>query len=179
MRDGMKLDTSEFDRRVRELRTRVLPQTQHAMVHDGLMALAEDTLRLPPVAPQRLGRLRGSLTLFVDGKRIATGARWGFDDRWAAKTHKPKAREGEVVGTIGFNAFYSRWLHENRTGGTNRALTHGGAAHRRRGARTGFRFRMAGAGPKWLQAKLPQSRKYGAKMAKRLRRRLNRKGTAG
>ncbi len=97
--------------------------------------LFEDCYTVSPTVPLNTGALRGSGSLHVNGKLVATGADMGYLRTFTARGADRGSR-GSVV--VRFDAPYAAIVHES----------------------VNMRFRYPGSGAKFLSSKLRNGKKY-------------------
>ena len=78
----------------------------------GMMLLNDATMELP-TTPMLTGFLRGSGSVFANGKLVGTSPDFGGGGSPATTDEKPSGKPGVFV-RVGFNTVYAAALHEGR-----------------------------------------------------------------
>ncbi len=127
-------DTSDFDRKFRNIVDRAVPERIEKGLGRAMLQVLNDCVMEIPTVPIKEGWLRGSGSIFVQNKLIgvSTFGKLGFANLEYADLIRPS----EFVGVIGFNTPYAAKLHEGIT----------------------FKFTEPSAGPKYLESKLMRNR---------------------
>lgn len=140
---GMELDTKDFEVGVRKLMKQVHPKAVERGLFKACGRLVDDAVEKEPRVPIDEGTLRGSWSIFVQGKFASKGP-----SPEATTTHKePGFRPMDFVGTVGFNTEYAAYLHEHPE------LDFGSTAERKGKPVT------SGTGAKFLEKKLANNGK--------------------
>jgi hypothetical protein len=123
-------DTSDFDRKFRDVVRRAVPERVEVGMGRAALQLLNDCIMEVPTVPIREGWLRGSGSAFVQNKLVgvSTAGLPGMANTDYAESMGPE----EFVGVVGFNAPYAARLHEGIT----------------------FHFTEPSSGPKYLESKL-------------------------
>lgn len=133
----IKLDTSDFERKLQRLVQRNIPaEIEKGMGKAGLQLL-NDAVMQSPTVPLDEGTLRGSGSLFVANKLVDV-SRQNRKRGTPALEHQEKADDSQTIAVVGFNTPYAARLHEG-IGIKN--------------------WSEPGSGPKFLEAKLSNNRK--------------------
>jgi len=117
---GIIFDSSDFEKRLLLLEKKVVPMAVAKGVTAACFELANDSLNEEPTPPIDEATLRGSLTVFVQSDRKATGKDFdaSTDDAFAASQHTdPTESRYRIVGTVGFNMEYAAQWHETEPKG--------------------------------------------------------------
>lgn len=122
----MKNFEQEFSRFVR-----AMPQAAEKGLAAAGMLLLRDAVMDVPKVPHDEGTLRGSGSVHVNGKLIATSADQGDGKGTPADADNTPRVPGAIVATVGFNTPYAARLHEHPE----------------------FEFTEEGTGAKFLEAK--------------------------
>lgn len=126
-------DISDFDKKFRNITKNVIPERLEKGLGRAMLDLMNDCVMEVPTVPLLEGWLRGSASIFVQNKLVATGeglpnAKQGK----ANKSHQESISAGQFVGVIGFNTSYAAKLHEA----------------------VGYHFSEPSSGPKYLESKM-------------------------
>lgn len=133
----IKLDTSEFERKLQRLVQRNIPaEIEKGMGKAGLQ-LMNDAVMQSPTVPLDEGTLRASGSLFVANKLMDTSGQ-SRKRGTPALEHQEKASEDQTIAVVGFNTPYAARMHEG-IGIKN--------------------WSEPGSGPKFLEAKMANNRK--------------------
>lgn len=127
-------DFSDFEKRFRKVALTRIPELLEKGLGRAMLVLLGDCVMQVPTVPIKEGWLRGSGSVFVQGKLagISTHGRPGR----AAKSLGMPIKAGELLGVIGFNTPYAAKMHEG----------------------IGLNFSEPSAGPKYLESKLHRNR---------------------
>jgi len=130
-----KVDTKEFARRLKFYAEKQLPKLASEGLAKAAMALAHDALFESPTVPVDEGTLRGSMSVFVENKRIATGADFGFANGTPAGSSGARSASGKISALVGLNTPYAARHHEvpanfQEPGAGNKYLTAKMQAHK-------------------------------------------------
>lgn len=98
----------------------------------GALALARDTVTVENTVPKVEGTLRGSVSIHVQGKCVATGKDLGLAESEPMTGATEKGRDG-ILGSVGFNMIYAHRLHEGDED---------------------WNWSQEGSGPKYLESKM-------------------------
>ena len=106
-------DMSDFNNKFRNIIKNVVPERVEIGLGRAMLDLMNDCVMEVPTVPLREGFLRGSASIFVQNKLIATGeglpnAKGGE----ANKSHHESISVDKFVGVIGFNTPYAARVHE-------------------------------------------------------------------
>lgn len=106
-------DASDFDSKFRKIAKNVVPELIEKGMGRAMLDLMNDCIMEVPTVPLKEGWLRGSASVFVQNKLIATGE--GFPNAKggkANKSHHESISVDKFVGVIGFNTPYAARVHE-------------------------------------------------------------------
>jgi hypothetical protein len=106
-------DMSDFNDKFRNIIKNVVPERVEIGLGRAMLDLMNDCVMEVPTVPLREGFLRGSASIFVQNKLIATGE--GLPNakgEEANKSHHVSISVDKFVGVIGFNTPYAARVHE-------------------------------------------------------------------
>lgn len=132
---GLTIDFSDFRKKFQAIAEKAIPEAaEQGMGRAGIQLLL-DCLFIPPTVPLKEGWLRGSGSVFVQGKLVASGVDGKPGN---ARTESPEpAQPGEITALVSFSTPYAHRLHEG----------------------VGYKFTDPSSGPKYLESKLVTRRK--------------------
>lgn len=105
-------DTRQFEAGLARWSREYQQNLVKAMGQAGMMLLNEAVMDAPTV-PMETGDLRGSGSVFVNGKLTGTSENQGSGGS-PARSVEYQARPGEVICHMGFNTVYAAVMHEGR-----------------------------------------------------------------
>jgi len=84
-------------------------------IGQAMLQLLNDCVMIPPTVPHKEGTLRGSGSVFVGQRLVATTEHFanGKGKPNPAKTHQVELSQGKLTGIAGFNTPYAARLHEH------------------------------------------------------------------
>ena len=87
---GMYLDSSEFDKKFKQLLTAGIPGDAQKGLFKAMNELLSDSIKKPPQAPKNIGDLWGSTagTVKVETKYKLLSVRGGFNIKYAHRHHE-------------------------------------------------------------------------------------------
>lgn len=130
---NFKIDTSDFDGKFKKLWKETIPSLQEKGMGRAMLVLMGDCVNETPTVPLDEGWLRGSASVFVQGKFVADSSNQSrAKGGKATNSIDEKITKHEIRGSIGFNTPYAARLHEG----------------------IDFKFKEPSSGPKFLEAKL-------------------------
>ena len=116
---------------------RTVPDLARKGMYRAGAALLRDVVRDTPTPPLDEGTLRGSHSVFVDGKLAQVAPDPSGTGTPATQAPQGAAKPNQVIATIGANTPYAARLHEHPE----------------------YDFQEPGSGGKWLETKLQGNRK--------------------
>ena len=124
---GFVLDTSVVQKQLKVLVDNAMPKAVKGGMARAGMALMNDSIMVPPTAPLWEGTLRGSFSVFVDGRLI-----YATPGGTPNKRHAEIAQRNTCTAVVGVNTPYAARLHEHPE----------------------YAFKTPGSGGKFIEAKL-------------------------
>lgn len=107
-------DTSDFDRKFNQLMKTAIPALVEKGLGKAMLDLMNDCVMEVPTVPLKEGFLRGSASVFVQNRLVATGENLPRAKAGKANTsHTEGIGSGKYIGVIGFNVPYAASQHEN------------------------------------------------------------------
>lgn len=149
----LKLDPSDFLKKMKKL-GKITPEAVDRGLGRAGMILMRDAAMEQPTIPLKEGTLRGSGSVHIEGKRLATGEGLPGAKKGTPAENVPVGSTDRVrVAVVGFNQPQAARLHEHPE----------------------FKFTEPGSGGKFLETKMQRHRKdYMAEVADAIKEDLSR-----